>query len=122
MEIPILSIQTCSRKVKEIESNNSTSGLTRQKISTPIPLFGIHDASCKIAYSLPQVLHLNFMIFLTPQKYEYFCLHQIRKVTRPGLSKKCIHTLTKKLLYAKLTYCDYPNKNFEHPDLSIIKI
>ena len=63
------------------------------------------------------------MIFLTPQKYEYFCLHQVRVVTGPpGLSKKCIHTLAKKLLYTKLTYCDYPNKNFEHPDLSIIKI
>ena len=26
------------------------------------------------------------------------------------------HTLAKKILYAKLTYCDYLNKNFEHLD------
>ena len=32
------------------------------------------------------------------------------------------HTLAKKILYAKLTYWDYFNKNFEHPDLRITKI
>ena len=32
-----------------------------------------------------------------------------------------IHLL-KKILYAKLTYCDYPNKNVEHLDLRITKI
>ena len=26
------------------------------------------------------------------------------------------------MLYAKLTYCDYLNKNFEYPDLRITKI
>ena len=40
--------------------------------------------------------------------------------------KKCIYTLAKKILYeilyAKLTYCDHPNKNFEHPNLRIAKI
>ena len=25
------------------------------------------------------------------------------------------------MLYAKLTYCNYPNKNFEHSDLRITK-
>ena len=32
------------------------------------------------------------------------------------------NTLAKKILYAKLTYCDYPNKNVEHLDLRITKI
>ena len=32
------------------------------------------------------------------------------------------HSLAKKILYAKLTYYDYPNKNFEYPDLRITKI
>ena len=32
-----------------------------------------------------------------------------------------IYILAKKL-YAKLTYCDYPKKNIEHPDLRITKI
>ena len=36
--------------------------------------------------------------------------------------KKCIYTLAKKILYAKLTYCDHPNKKFYHPDLRITKI
>ena len=40
--------------------------------------------------------------------------------------KKCIYTLAKnilyEILYAKLTYCDHPNKNFEHPNLRIAKI
>ena len=36
--------------------------------------------------------------------------------------KKYIYTLVKKILYAKLTYCDHPNKNIEHPDLRITKI
>ena len=39
-----------------------------------------------------------------------------------GLAKKCIYTLVKKMLYAKLTYYDYLNKNFEHPNLKITKI
>ena len=38
------------------------------------------------------------------------------------LAKKCIYTLAKKILYAKLTYCNYLNKNVEHPDLRITKI
>ena len=33
-----------------------------------------------------------------------------------------MYALTKKILYAKLTYCDQPNKNVEHPDLRITKI
>ena len=37
--------------------------------------------------------------------------------------KKSIYTLAKNiLLYAKLIYRDYLNKNVEHPDLRIIKI
>jgi len=28
----------------------------------------------------------------------------------------------KKKLYAKLTYCDHPNKNYERPNLRITKI
>ena len=40
----------------------------------------------------------------------------------PWLAKNCIYTLTKKILYAKLTYCDHPNKNYEHPDLRITQI
>ena len=48
---------------------------------------------------------------------------QARVVTGPPcLAKKYIYTLTKKILYAKLTYCDHPNKNNEHPDLRITKI
>ena len=39
-----------------------------------------------------------------------------------ALHKKCIYALAKKILYAKLTYCDHLNKNFEHPNLRIIKI
>ena len=46
---------------------------------------------------------------------------------KPGWSqvtcrKIYIYTLAKNILYAKLTYCDYPNKIFEHPNLIIIKI
>ena len=33
--------------------------------------------------------------------------------------KKCIYTVAKEILYAKLTYCDYPNKNFEYLELRI---
>ena len=33
-----------------------------------------------------------------------------------------IYILAKKILYAKLTYCNHPNKNFEHPNLRIKKI
>ena len=33
-----------------------------------------------------------------------------------------IYTFAKKILYAKLIYCDHPNKNVEHPDLRITKI
>ena len=33
-----------------------------------------------------------------------------------------MYALTKKILCAKLTYCDQPNKNVEHPDLRITKI
>ena len=41
----------------------------------------------------------------------------------PDLQKKMyIYTLVKKILYDKLTYCDHPNKNIEHPDLRITKI
>ena len=36
--------------------------------------------------------------------------------------KKSIYILAKKKLYAKLTYCDHPNKNIGHPDLRITKI
>ena len=36
--------------------------------------------------------------------------------------KICIYILVKKILYAKLIYCDYPNKNVKHPDLKITKI
>ena len=32
------------------------------------------------------------------------------------------HTLAKKKLYAKIIYCDHPNKNVEHPGLRITKI
>ena len=32
-----------------------------------------------------------------------------------------IYIFAKKILYAKLTYCDYLNKNFEHPELRITK-
>ena len=41
---------------------------------------------------------------------------QAKVVTRPPwLAKKtCIYTLTKKILYAKLTYYDHLNKNVEH--------
>ena len=42
----------------------------------------------------------------------------------PNLQKKkniYIH-LPKIKLYAKLTYCDYPNKIVEHPNLRITKI
>ena len=38
------------------------------------------------------------------------------------LQKKCIYTLAKKILYAKLTYYDYLNKNLELLDLRITKI
>ena len=48
---------------------------------------------------------------------------QARVITGlPWLVKKYIYTLTKNILYAKLTYCKYPNKNFEHPNLRITKI
>ena len=40
----------------------------------------------------------------------------------PNLEKKCIYTLVKKILYAKLTYYNHPNKNVEYPNLRIIKI
>ena len=40
----------------------------------------------------------------------------------PDLQKTCIYILAKKVLYAKLTYCDYPNKNFKHSNLRITKI
>ena len=30
--------------------------------------------------------------------------------------------LPKKILYAKLIYCDHPSKNVEHPNLRITKI
>ena len=33
-----------------------------------------------------------------------------------------IYALAKNILNAKLTYCDYPNKKVEHPDLRITKI
>ena len=33
----------------------------------------------------------------------------------------CVY-LQKIKLYAKLTYCDYPNKNIKHPNLKIIQI
>ena len=33
-----------------------------------------------------------------------------------------MYTFAKKILYAKLIYCDYHNKNFEHFDLRITKI
>ena len=33
-----------------------------------------------------------------------------------------IYTLAKKILYVKITYCDYSNKNVEHSDLRITKI
>ena len=44
----------------------------------------------------------------------------------PDLHQTCkkmfIYTLVKKILYAKLTYCDHPNKNIEYPNLRITKI
>ena len=40
----------------------------------------------------------------------------------PDLQKNIFIHLTKKILYAKLTCCDYPNKYFEHPNLRITKI
>ena len=53
-------------------------------------------------------------------------LHASRRakvVTGPSwLAKKYTYTFAKKILYAKLIYCDYPNKNFEHFDLRITKI
>ena len=33
-----------------------------------------------------------------------------------------IYIFPKKILYAKLIYCDHPNKNVEHLDLRITKI
>ena len=42
---------------------------------------------------------------------------QGKVVTRPPW----LAHVAKKILYAKLTYCDHPNKNVEHPDLRIIK-
>ena len=39
----------------------------------------------------------------------------------PDLQKNIFIHLTKKILYAKLTYYDYLNKNFEHLDLRITK-
>ena len=36
--------------------------------------------------------------------------------------KKIYVYICQKILYAKLTYCDYHNKNFEHFDLRITKI
>ena len=33
-----------------------------------------------------------------------------------------MYILAKKILYAKLTYCKYLNKNVEHPNLRITKI
>ena len=49
-------------------------------------------------------------------------LHAKVVIKLPWLTKKCKYTLAKKILYTKLIYCDYPNKNFEHPDLKITKI
>ena len=51
---------------------------------------------------------------------------QAKVVTRPPwLVKNGIYTLAqkkkKKKLYVKLTYCDHPNKNVEHPNLRITK-
>ena len=40
----------------------------------------------------------------------------------PELLKNVYRHLLKKILYAKLTYCDHPDKNVEHPDLRITKI
>ena len=37
-------------------------------------------------------------------------------------AKNCIYTLVKKILYAKLTYCDQSNKNVKYPNLRITKI
>ena len=36
--------------------------------------------------------------------------------------KKSIYTLAKKILYAKLIYCDHPNKIVKHLNLRITKI
>ena len=48
---------------------------------------------------------------------------QVRVVTRSLLLvKKFMYILAKKILYAKLTYCKYLNKNVEHPNLRITKI
>ena len=50
-------------------------------------------------------------------------VHSVAALHQPALQKKMyIYTCSKKILYAKLTYCDYPNKNFEHPNLRITKI
>ena len=50
---------------------------------------------------------------------------QAKVVTRPPwLAKNGIYTFAqkkKKKLYVKLTYCDHPNKNVEHPNLKITK-
>ena len=40
----------------------------------------------------------------------------------PRLAKKCINTLAKKILYAKLNYYNYLNKNFKNPNMRITKI
>jgi len=51
---------------------------------------------------------------------EYLIIFRSRN--HHNLQKKCIKTFLKKILYAKLTYYDYSNKNVKHPDLKITKI
>ena len=43
------------------------------------------------------------------------------RITLTNKKNVYIH-LQKKKLYVKLTYCDYPNKNFEHFNLRMTKI
>ena len=51
-------------------------------------------------------------------------LHASRGGHRTDLTCKKLHIYTskKKKLYVKLTYCDHPNKNVEHPILRITKV
>ena len=42
--------------------------------------------------------------------------------SQPWLAKNVYIHLPKKILYAKITYYDYPNKNVKHLDLRITKI
>ena len=76
-----------------------------------------HAKLCFIKYKI-------FFIFLNISNFSYtiavgVLLHASQG--SPNFQKKCIYTLTRKILYTKLTYCNYPNENFEHLDLRITK-